>query len=286
MTIKVSEAILASAPKIIMALAIIILSQFVIARAMTYIRKLLDKRVRRAMSSLQSESETQKRLDTLFGILHKSLVLVVWGIGLVIMLSALGVDIGPIVTAAGVLGLAVSFGAQNLVRDIISGVFMLVDDQVRVGDVVTINGITGTVENVNLRNTVLRDEQGAVHVFANGGIASSANLTKDWSAVVLRVGVGYEAKHDEVMAQLLACGQGLHADALWKPLLSADFEIMGIDNLGDSAVVYKVRQKTYPNKQGDVGAELRRRIKASLDAAEISIPFPQMSVHIRGETTT
>ena len=285
MAIRVSELILSSAPKIALALVLILFIQFLIARLMTYARKLLSKRVGRALSSVQSESETQKRLDTLFGIFHKSLVLVVWGLGLVIMLSALGVDIGPIITAAGVLGLAVSFGAQNLVRDVITGVFMLIDDQVRVGDVVTINGVTGAVENVNLRNTVLRDEQGAVHVFANGAISSSANLTKEWSGAVIRVGVGYEAVHENVLSVLADVGRQLKADPKWSALLVADFENMGIENLGDSAVVYKVRQKTIPNKQGDVAAELRSRIKVALDHAGIAIPFPQMSVHLSGKAS-
>jgi small-conductance mechanosensitive channel len=224
-------------------------------------------------------SEAEKRAKTLGKIINSAGYVVTISVALMMILSEFGMDIMPIITGAGIVGLAVGFGAQNLVRDIISGFFLILEDQVRVGDVAQINGTGGVVEAIKLRITVLRDLQGTVHIFPNGEIKQVANMTKEYSYYVINVGVAYKENVDEVMEILKSIGEELAREPDFRPLILDPLEILGVDDFGDSQVTIKIRIKTMPIKQWMVGRELRRRIKNTFDRRGIEIPFPHISVY-------
>ncbi len=224
-------------------------------------------------------SEAQKRAETLVRLLRQAVIILLWVVALLIILRELGVDITPILASAGILGLAVGFGAQNLVRDVIAGFFMILENQVRVGDVAIVNGTGGLVEAVNFRTIVLRDLSGIVHVFPNGNITTLANLTSEWSAYVFEIGVAYKEDVDRVMAVMRQVGDELKSDELFGPLMVDDIEIFGVDDFADSAVTIKGRLRTKPIKQWDVGREYRRRLKHAFDREGIEIPFPHRSIY-------
>ena len=224
--------------------------------------------------------ERAKRARTICALLRQGLNVAVLGAALLMILRELGMDIAPILAGAGVVGLAVGFGAQSLVRDVISGFFMILEDQVRVGDVAVIDGTGGLVESIQLRTTVLRDLSGVVHVFPNGSIQRLSNMTKDFSYAVLDVGVAYKEDTDHVVDVLRTVGADLAADDAFAPLVLEPLEVLGVDAFGDSQVTIKVRMKTRPIQQWAVGRELRRRIKKAFDATGIEIPFPHVSVYV------
>lgn len=223
--------------------------------------------------------ETQKRIVTLTKLLKGVAYIAIMIIALMMILKEIGMDIAPIIAGAGIIGLAIGFGAQNLVRDIISGFFILVENQVRVGDVAVINGTTGLVEEINLRTLVLRDLEGTVHVYPNGFIEDLANMSKGWSRYVIDVGVAYKENVDTVMNMLKEIGEQMQKDAQFGYNILEPLEILGVDNFGSSEVTIKCMIKTRPLKQWEVGRELRRRIKNTFDEKGIEIPFPHLSVY-------
>ncbi len=226
-------------------------------------------------------SEAQKRAKTIGKIISNAADVIVLGVSAMMILSEFGMNIAPIITGAGIVGLAVGFGAQNLVRDVISGFFIILEDQLRVGDVAKINGVGGTVEAIRLRTTTLRDVQGTVHIFPNGGINSVANMTKEFSYYVIDVGVAYKESVDDVMELLKQIGAELQADPQFAPMILAPLEILGVDDFAQSQVTIKIRIKTLPLQQWAVGRELRRRIKNAFDVNKIEMPFPHLSVYLR-----
>ena len=191
------------------------------------------------------------------------------------ILNAFGSNIAPVLTGAGIVGLAVGFGAQTLVRDIISGFFLILEDQVRVGDVAAINGRAGLVEAINLRTIVLRDGEGTVHVFPNGAINTLANRSKDFSYYVIDLGISYREDPDRVAAVLREIGAELQADPAYGPLILEPLEILGVDAFGDWSVVLKMRIKTVPLKQWEVGREFRKRIRQAFDEDGHRDPVPR-----------
>ena len=227
--------------------------------------------------------ERTKRAQTLARLLQKTLSVLVFGIAALMVLRELDVDITPVLTGAGIAGLAVGFGAQTLVRDIISGFFLIVEDQVRVGDVAVVNGQGGLVEELNLRTIVLRDMEGAVHVFPNGEVKTLANKTKDFSYYVLDLGVEYGEDIDRVVAAVREAARSLQDDPAFRPHILEPLEVLGVDAFEASQVTLKVRIKTVPLKQWDVGRELRKRVARIFGERQITIPFPQMSLHLRRE---
>lgn len=226
-----------------------------------------------------SEYETERRVKTLTSLLRSIVFIALAGIAATMVLKELGMDISPIIAGAGILGLAVSFGGQNLVRDIISGFFIILENQIGVGDIAIINGISGTVEEIDFRTTVIRDLQGIVHVFPNGAINQLSNQSKGWSRYVIDMGVAYKENVDHVMEVLREIGDGLKKDDRFGPLILEPLEILGVDSFGDSDVVIKCMIKTQPLKQWEVGRELRRRIKNTFDQKGIEIPFPCLSMY-------
>ena len=223
--------------------------------------------------------ERAKRVRTIGNLLRSLFGVVAGGFALLMILHELGVDVTPLLTGAGIAGLAVGFGAQTLVKDLISGFFMLIEDQVRVGDVLVINGTGGAVEIITLRTIVLRDLEGIVHVFPNGSINTLSNRSKDYSFAVLAIGVAYQEDTDHVTDVLRRVGADLAADPAFAPHVLAPLEVLGVDDFLDSAVSIKVRIKTVPLQQWTVAREFRRRIKKAFDLEGIEIPFPHLSVY-------
>jgi small conductance mechanosensitive channel len=223
--------------------------------------------------------ETEKRITTLMGIIKRLGRLIIWIVFGMIILRQVGIDIAPILAGAGIVGLAIGFGAQELVRDFISGFFMLLEDQIRRGDYAEINGVGGMVEKIELRTVVLRDMTGTVHIFQNGKINTLSNMTKEWSAIVLEIGVAYKEDVDAVMTIMKSVGEKLATDPEYKHIIIEPIEILGLDKFADSAVVIKVRLKTVPMSQWAIGREYRRRLKYAFDENNIEIPFPHTTVY-------
>jgi len=224
-------------------------------------------------------SESAKRVETLIRLVRQGVRLGLWITVLLVILKEVGVDIAPILAGAGILGLAVGFGAQNLVRDVISGFFIILENQVRLGDVAVINGTGGLVEQINFRTIVLRDLSGVVHVFPNGTITTLSNMTQDWSGYVFDLGVAYKEHTDKVVEAIREVCDKMLEDREYGPLILEAPEIFGVDKLGDSAVVIKGRIKTRPIRQWYVGREFLRRIKMAFDERNIEIPFPHQTVY-------
>lgn len=243
------------------------------------LRRLEQRLLHRGQAEGEIPTESAKRVETLTRLLRQGVVIVVWVIAGLVVLRELGIDIGPILASAGVVGLAVGFGAQNLVRDVISGFFIIMENQVRVGDVAVVNGTGGLVERINFRTIVLRDLSGVVHVFPNGTITTLSNMTREWSAYVFDIGVAYKEDTDQVVEIIREVGNELKQDSYFGPSMVEDMEIFGLDNFADSAVVIKGRIKTKPIKQWEVGREFQRRLKKAFDAKGIEIPFPHRSIY-------
>ena len=223
--------------------------------------------------------EVEKRINTLTGILYGLLRIVLLAVLIMIILVKFGVNIGPLLASVGILGLAIGFGAQELVRDYISGFFILLENQVRTGDVAIINGTGGLVESIELRTITLRDISGTVHIFQNGKINTLSNMTKEWSAIVLNIGVAYKEDVDTVMDIMKSVGDELQKDPEFANRIIEPIEVMGLDDFGDSALVIRARIKTKPIQQWSTGREYRRRLKKAFDQQNIEIPFPHTTVY-------
>jgi small conductance mechanosensitive channel len=225
------------------------------------------------------DGEYVKRVETTRGIISFSLKIALLAVAALMILGEVGIDLGPILAAAGVIGLAVSFGAQNLVQDVISGFFMLLEDQVRVGDVVQTAGKSGVVERITLRLVVLRDLSGNVHFIRNGQIDVITNMTKEFSYYVFDVGVAYREDVDEVIEVIKEVDADLRGDAAFGADVMEPIEILGLDKFGDSAVVVRARTKTKPGSQWKIGREFNKRLKKAFDEKGIEIPFPHITLY-------
>ncbi len=264
-------------PRLLLILIIAAVVMRLVSVLLKRLRPVVVGRLRK--EGLEDDGELDKRIDTLFGILKSVIKVIVWLILVMLILKQLGIDVAPIIAGAGILGLAVGFGAQELVRDFISGFFMLLENQVRAGDVAIVNGTGGMVESVGLRTIVLRDLAGTVHTIQNGKINSLSNMTKEWSAMVFDIGVAYKEDADQVMKVMARVDDDLRSDENFGSLILQPMEIFGVDSFGDSAVVIKGRIKTKPIQQWTVGREYRRRLKIAFDKEGIEIPFPHRTIY-------
>src|SRR3954462_2098391 len=222
--------------------------------------------------------ERAKRARTLGGVLSSVTTIVVIAIAGVMILDEAGVNPSPVLTGAGILGVALGFGAQTLVRDLIGGFFLILENQVRVGDVVAMNGIGGLVEAINLRTTILRDEEGTVHVIPNGAVTTLANRSIQFSYYVINLPLAYGVDTDVVSAMLVKVADELRRDDAYRPFILEPLEVIGVDAFEEKAVRLKVRIKTAPLKQWFVGRELRRRINKGLQAAHVDLWSPTRTV--------
>lgn len=270
---QAGEWLISSGPKIFL---ILLLTLF----AVKAMRLLIDKVFNHLFRHHKDDVEIQKRSDTLKAVTRNTVNITIMLVALMIILNLLGIPIGPVLTAAGVVGIAVGFGAQQLVRDVINGFFILLDDQIRVGDVVDIAGKSGLVENVNLRMIVLRDAAGSVHFVRNGEITVVTNMTKEYSYYVFDIGVAYRENIDEVMKVIRQVDENLRSDAQYREDILEPMEIFGLDKFADSAVIVKARIKTKPSRQWTVGREFNRRLKKKFDELGIEIPFPHTTLYM------
>jgi small-conductance mechanosensitive channel len=222
--------------------------------------------------------ERAKRARTLGGVLSSVTTVVVILIAALMTLREFHVDISPALTGAGIVGVALGFGAQTLVRDLIGGFFLILENQIRVGDVAAINGIGGLVEEINLRTTVLRDEEGTVHIIPNGGVNTLANRSLGFSYYVLNLPLAYGEDTDAAAVLVSAIATEMQREDRYKPFVLAPLEIIGVDAFEEHAVRLKMRIKTAPQKQWEVGRELRRRINKALQERGIAMWSPQRTV--------
>ncbi|UCF79049.1 MAG: mechanosensitive ion channel family protein [Candidatus Eiseniibacteriota bacterium] len=244
------------------------------------VARMLAARLSVSFSRQIEDEESKKRVETLASVIRHLMTVIILVVALMIVLGELGVEIGPILAAAGIVGLAVGFGAQNLVKDVINGFFILLNDQIRVGDVVQIGGKGGLVEKVNLRMTILRDLSGNVHFVPNGQIDVVTNMSKDYSYSLFDIGVAYREDVDEVVSVVRQVDEALRADADFADDILEPIEILGLDKFADSAVIIRARTKTRPAKQWRVAREFNRRLKRRFDEKKIEIPFPHVTLYM------
>ncbi|MBN1222037.1 MAG: mechanosensitive ion channel family protein [Candidatus Aminicenantes bacterium] len=226
------------------------------------------------------DAESRKRAETLKSVIQNVLKIAVWILATMIILEHLGIKIGPLLAAAGIAGLAIGFAGQNLVKDIINGFFILLWDQIRVGDWVQIAGKAGLVERVNLKMTVLRDLSGNVHFVPNSAIDLVTNMTKDYSQYILEIGVAYREDVDEVMTVIKEVDEDLRNDPEFKDDILKPTEVLGLDNFADSALIIKARITTKPIKQWIIKREFNRRLKKKFNEMDIEIPFPHVTLYM------
>ncbi|MGD1095314.1 MAG: mechanosensitive ion channel family protein [Bryobacteraceae bacterium] len=224
-----------------------------------------------------STIEMEKRATTLIAVLSKLCSLVIWMVAAAMALTELTFHIEPLLAGLGVAGLALGLGAQTLIKDWLGGLFLLLEDQLRIGDSVSINGISGGVEEINLRTVLLRGENGAVHVIANGSITALSNFTRDYSYYVFETTLAHGADADQALTIVEQVGAELADDDQFRPMILAPIEMMGVDRLAERGVTLKARIKTLPSKQAVVGRELNRRVKSRFDARGIAFPSPLRS---------
>jgi len=233
-----------------------------------------------------TEFEVENRAATIGSLTRKTLFVLIWAIAWLMVLKEMNFDVRPLLAGAGVAGVAVGFGAQSIIKDVLGGLFLMMENQIRINDVAVINGKGGLVEEINLRTTVLRAEDGAVHIFPNSSIQSLANLTREYSYYVFSISVAYKEDTGHVIDVLKELGAQLMADDPYHAAILEPLEIMGVDKLGDFAVVIKARFKTLPSQQWLVGREMNARIIKRFAEARIDMPFPTQTIQFSPENWT
>ncbi|MGA1826556.1 MAG: mechanosensitive ion channel family protein [bacterium] len=228
---------------------------------------------------VKQEIEVEKEIKTIGGIIQKFLVIMIWTVIIIMIIKDLGFNIAPLLAGFSVVGVAIGLGAQNIVKDVISGLFLILENQVRVGDVAILNGTGGLVEAINLRTMVLRGLDGTVHVFPNGSINSLSNMTHNFSYYLFEIGVAYKEDMDHVIDVLKKISDDILQDNVYKDSILEPLEILGVDKFADSAIIIKARIKTLPIHQWKVGREMNKRIKKRFDDEGIEIPFPHRTFY-------
>jgi moderate conductance mechanosensitive channel len=228
--------------------------------------RVMDKR------GVGSTIEMENRAATMIAVLSKVASAVIWTIALVMALAEVGQHIEPLLAGLGIAGIALGFGAQTMVKDWLGGLFILMEDQLRLGDSVTINGIGGSVEEINLRTTVLRGENGAVNIISNGSITTLSNMTREYSYFLFEATVAHGADLNRALAILSEEGRKIVEEEPYKSVVLAPMEVLGVDRMSDRGVTIKARIKTLPTKQWDLGRELNLRVKTRMEAEGIAFP--------------
>lgn len=268
----VKDWLLSSGIKIVL----ILIALFVVLKLV----KSFSKRSSKLFLKKRDDEESRKRAETISSVIRNTMSVTVVTLALLILIGQIGIEIGPLLAAAGIAGLAIGFAGQSLVKDIINGFFILLEDQIRVGDIVEVGGISGVVENINLKLTRLRDLEGNVHFIPNSIIDIVSNKTKEYSCYLLDIGVAYREDADEVMEVIKDIDREMREDPAWKDQILQPIEIFGLDRFDDSAVVVRARTRTLPAKQWGVGREFKRRIKKRFDEMDIEIPFPHTTLYM------
>jgi moderate conductance mechanosensitive channel len=261
--------------KIVAILAIAYIGQMVA-------QKFIERVVRRSVISgkFKTKKDEIQREDTLISILKTATYVAIWVIAGLSILGTFDINIAPLLAGAGVVGVALGFGAQSVVRDILAGLFILLENQYRVGDVLQVNQtVAGVVEKITLRVTVMRDLDGKVHYVPNGVIEIATNLTMEYAQVDLNIGVSYSSDLDKVEAVINKVGESIFADKAWRGVVLEPATMLRVDKFADSAITVKIVCKTAPIRQWEVKSEILRRLKKEFDKEGIEIPFPQRVIH-------
>ncbi len=254
------------APKIVL----VVLAAYVLTRSLRAIaRKTADLHIRKLPSGVRVQ-----QVRTVASVVTSISVFVVFFVAALEVLSLLGLNLGPVLASAGIAGLAIGFGAQTLVHDFINGFFILLENQYDIGDTVRIAGVKGTVERMSLRQTVLRDEDGTIHMVPNSTIQIVSNTTRDWSQLALRVTIAYGEPSDKVVKLLKEVGEEVRRDPAYAEDIVSDIDVPGIDRIGNGEAEYLMLIKTRPNKQYPVSRELRRRIKECFEKNNVQAAGP------------
>jgi len=260
-------------------IALVLVVAFVLTRLLRRITTKVGNKVSQETTPLRA----LQRTETLTRVLSSAGIVVIWVMGTFYILGAIGANLAPLLASVGIIGLAVGFGAQNLVRDVVSGFFILLEDQYGVGDIIEINQVaSGKVETLTLRVTGMRSLDGTMHFIANGEITHIANRSKDWARAIIDVGVAYKESSDKVRQSLEKVALTSKADDEVGRAMYTEPEILGVEMLGEYEVTWRMVVDTKPGKQWEVGRALRERIKAAFDEDNIEIPFPHQ-VMIRAE---
>jgi moderate conductance mechanosensitive channel len=238
------------------------------------------RRLRVRIANRLDDREAVQRAETLGRVVRYLIAVVISAIALMLVLGEVGVSVAPILGAAGVAGLAIGFGAQSLVKDYFTGFFLLLENQIRQGDVVKLGEHSGLVEEVTLRYVRLRDYDGNVHFVPNGQISSVVNMARGFAQAVIDVSVAYATDIDTAMNVMREVAAELRSDPAYSARILDDIDIAGVDKWADSAVIIRSRFRVKPLEQWAVRREYLRRLKAAFDRCEIEIPFPQMKLHL------
>lgn len=268
------SAVATGAAKIAIILAIAVVLLVVARRVVPRVIRLRIPKIRE-----ETPDELAVRSGTLARVMVQVFSVILWVIALLMMLSVLGVNITPILAAVGVAALAVGFAAQNIVRDYLHGFFIVMEDWYRVGEVATVAGIGGLVEDVNLRRTVLRDINGTKHYIPNNKVELASNMTRDWSRINLNVSVAYKENLGRVFEVINEVCQELKDDPEWGQDMLTTPSVLRVDNLGDNGVDVKILGDTKPIRQWALMGELRKRLKNRFDQEGIEIPWPHTKVY-------
>jgi len=256
---------------------IVVISYFIRRSIGVFIKRFIEGIV--VSDHFLSKEAEKKREDTLIRIFSTTINILILIIALLMILQEFGLDIGPLIAAAGVIGVAVGFGGQYLIRDLISGLFIIIENQYRIGDIVCFDETCGLVEDITLRMTILRDMDGTVHHVPHGEIKKVSNLSKYFARVNLNIGVSYNSNLEKVIEVVNRVGQELVNDPKWKESIITAPQFLRVDDFADSAVIIKILGETKPLKQWEVAGELRKRLKIAFDKEGIEIPFPQTVIH-------
>ncbi len=249
-----------------------------------YIAKLQKYVLARKERKVKQPAEYQKRVETVFRVLGKFAYFVIWTVSIMIVLSMIGLSMGPIIALLGILGAAVGFGSQGIIKDLINGFFIILENQIRIGDVVAVNGKAGVLEEIDLRKVVLRDVSGAVHIFTNGSIEKLSNMTKGFSAYVFEIRVAYKEEIDKITGLICEAGADLKKDPVLGPKILDKVEVFGLDRFASSSVIIKGRIKTLPRQHRTVGREFNRIIKNIFDENGVEIPFAHKSFYFGSDS--
>lgn len=269
--------------QIIKGVVVVVIAILAVLLLINIFKRIGNKVIMRMEESTHIDAHRKQRYQTLFSVMLSISRIILWILAVLWVLGELSIDYAPFLVAAGGLSLAVGFGAQSLVKDFFSGFFMLMEEQLALGDVVEINGKTGTVEKISFRTIRMRALDGTVHIIPNGNISSVSNMTHQWSRSVTNVGVSYDADSSRVLSLLQEVCSGIYGDSQWRPKLIEEPVPQGILSFGDSAVNFRILAKTGPGFQWEVDRELHIRIKKSFDENGIEIPYNFVNIVDRSE---
>jgi moderate conductance mechanosensitive channel len=296
---EAADKLLSAPAHILLILILAFLANVLVRRAIKrFTNKIVDPGAQEKLRSLKRRAPTAivdtgslslrsaARAQTLALVLRSIASAFIWAIAITLILGELGVFLGPLIAGAGIAGIAIGFGAQSLVKDFLSGIFMLVEDQYGVGDIIDAGEASGTVEAVSLRTTRLRDVKGTVWHIPNGSIVRVGNMSQQWARALLDIEVAYGTDLDAAQAVIKEVADGLWRDPAWKGKILEEPEVWGVENLGPDSIVLRLVVKTRPAEQFPVMRELRRRLSDNLHARHIEMPLPQREVWVRRDAGT